>query len=522
MHAQTANSSSCLRQESISAEQLIMRSAELLSGLLFIYDSGKQVFQYHAAQWGFALGYGAPSPFLDLEQIIHPEDLGSLHQVIGELPMKEGARLSLEIRFRASNGHYLPFAVSATRKVAAAAIVFVATPTKENNAVFESPAGQLSDNHPEAESILAFGSFEFHSFEDAGFWSEGMYQLFEYGAERPPVTYSTFLSQLSPDRRKENELKPSAMTPDAQEYTAEWDIVTKKGQAKRVQIIGRRITNAEQQAVKDIGIVRDVTRLRAQETQLQKAVEDLQRSNKELEEFAYIASHDLQEPLRKISTFGGRLLEKYATSLNSDGDLYLSRIMAAADSMRALIENLLEFSRISRIKQPFVPLNLDFVLHQVKEELELNIEEAGVMITADALPVIDASAMQMRQLFSNIINNAIKFRRADIPPEIQIRAHCLTPSEKRNYGLTADKEYIALRFADNGIGFEEEYASRIFQIFQRLHGKADYPGSGIGLAICKKIVDHHGGKIFAESRSGSGACFTIILPEKQSEQDNGQ
>lgn len=244
-------------------------------------------------------------------------------------------------------------------------------------------------------------------------------------------------------------------------------------------------------------------------------IAELQRSNKELEEFAYIASHDLQEPLRKISTFSGRLVEKFGTQFNDEGKLYLDRVMASAENMRILIDNLLDFSRISRIQQPFTTVNLNFVLQQVKNELELTIEETSTKILSDDLPAIEASMSQMKQLFNNVVNNAIKFRRPDLQPEISVHSYTLSSEEKVQHKLHADKEYVGLRFCDNGIGFEPEYATRIFQIFQRLHGKSEYPGSGIGLAICKKITDHHNGIIFAENMSGKGACFTIILPKTQ-------
>jgi len=244
-------------------------------------------------------------------------------------------------------------------------------------------------------------------------------------------------------------------------------------------------------------------------------IAELQRSNKELEEFAYIASHDLQEPLRKISTFSGRLVEKFGTQFNDEGKLYLSRVMASAENMRILIDNLLDFSRISRIQQPFTTVNLNFILQQVKNELELTIEETSTKILSDDLPTIEASMSQMKQLFNNIVNNAIKFRKADLQPEISVQSYTLSSEEKHRHKLKCGKEYVGLRFCDNGIGFEPEYATRIFQIFQRLHGKSEYPGSGIGLAICKKITDHHNGIIFAENMPGKGACFTIILPKTQ-------
>jgi len=188
--------------------------------------------------------------------------------------------------------------------------------------------------------------------------------------------------------------------------------------------------------------------------------------------------------------------------------------------MRLLINNLLEFSRVTKSTQPFTSVNLNFILRQVKTDLELTIEETGTVINAADLPTIEASVTQMNQLFTNIINNAIKFHKPNKNPIIDIRASAITNEEKLAHHLPLRKAYHRITITDNGIGFEEEYATKIFQIFQRLHGKAEYPGSGIGLAICKKIVEHHNGIIFAENIPEQGAQFVIVLPDKQAEIKN--
>lgn len=248
---------------------------------------------------------------------------------------------------------------------------------------------------------------------------------------------------------------------------------------------------------------------------LENKVKELDRSNKELEEFAYIASHDLQEPLRKITSFSERLKEKLPPNLEPDVQLYLNRMLAATDNMRMLIDNLLEFSRTSRSSEPFVQVNLNEVLTDARADLELKIEESNARIESDTLPTIDAIPLQMRQLFTNLLSNAIKFKKADEPPFISITCKSLTVEEKEEYHLRENATYYQLIVKDSGIGFNQEFEHKIFQIFQRLHGKAEYPGSGIGLAICKKIVDNHMGQLFARGDQGMGAAFFIILPESQ-------
>jgi signal transduction histidine kinase len=228
-----------------------------------------------------------------------------------------------------------------------------------------------------------------------------------------------------------------------------------------------------------------------------------------------VASHDLHEPLRKILTFSERLKGKFQTSLGDDGKVYLDRIWASADSMRNLIDNLLDFSRITRSARTFVPCNLNSVLRGVMSDQELRIEETTTILNIGDLPEIEAVPAEMKQLFNNLIGNALKFRKKDVQPEININCRKLTHKEKSDLFLPFNQVFFKIDVVDNGIGFESVYSERIFEIFQRLHGKTEYAGSGIGLSICKKIVENHDGIIYATSEPGKGSIFSVILPEKQ-------
>lgn len=263
-------------------------------------------------------------------------------------------------------------------------------------------------------------------------------------------------------------------------------------------------------------VAQDITdKIKGKEEQEQ-SIRNLNRSNKDLEEFAYVASHDLQEPLRKISMFSERLKQKLASALDQESESFIDRIIASSNNMRVLIDNLLEFSRINRGSDNYTLISLDTVLDQVRLELELKIEETGSHIQiATPLPSIQAGASQMKQLFCNLLSNAIKFRKSNVPAVVTITSQKLTRDEKKLLKLPAQCAFYKIEVQDNGIGFEAEYADTIFQIFQRLHGKSEYPGSGIGLAICKKIVDNHNGRIFAHSEPEKGTTFTIVLPENQ-------
>lgn len=238
--------------------------------------------------------------------------------------------------------------------------------------------------------------------------------------------------------------------------------------------------------------------------------EELQRSNRDLEQFAFVASHDLQEPLRKIHAFGDRLLRKYGNKLDESGSDYLVRMQNASRRMSEMIDDLLSFSRITTQKKPFSRVKLDKLMVNVLDDMEYAIEDVGAMIHVDDLPEIDADASQIRQVFMNLIGNSIKFRQTGVKPEISITCEVETNTESPEEG-----RWCRLRFADNGIGFDPQYVDRVFDLFQRLHGRDKYEGTGIGLALCRKVINRHGGTISVDSTPGKGTVFTIRLPMNQ-------
>lgn len=249
--------------------------------------------------------------------------------------------------------------------------------------------------------------------------------------------------------------------------------------------------------------------------QLQTSIRELQRSNQSLQQFAYIASHDLQEPLRKIQSFGDLLKAQYATELG-DGLDSLERMQSAAHRMSVLIKDLLTYARIATQRDATLPVSLNDVLTGVLSDLEVVITETGAQVAVGSLPMVPGDKSQLGQLFQNLLSNALKFRHPDqsIVPAIGVSAQYieatnLPPSINPTQPAGA---YYCLEVSDNGIGFEEKYLDRLFQIFQRLHGKSQYAGTGIGLAICEKIVLNHGGAITARSQPDKGATFSVYLP----------
>ena len=242
---------------------------------------------------------------------------------------------------------------------------------------------------------------------------------------------------------------------------------------------------------------------------------DLKRSNEELSQFAYIASHDLQEPLRKIMTFSNRVNEKYKEDLPKGSNDYLLKINNSAKRMSMLINDLLEFSGTNRHNKEFIPTDLNTILQHLLEDFEEEIDIKNAKIIFDKLPVVSAIPLQMTQLFHNLISNALKFSKKDVDPVITIASQKMTVEQKEKYDVPEkNAEYIQISFCDNGIGFEQNFSDKIFIIFQRLHNKSAYEGTGIGLALCKKIAENHAGNIIAESANNMGTCFYINLPYK--------
>jgi PAS domain S-box-containing protein len=240
---------------------------------------------------------------------------------------------------------------------------------------------------------------------------------------------------------------------------------------------------------------------------------ELQRSNQELQNFAYVASHDLQEPLRKIQAFGNLLEEEYGAQLG-EGQEYLDRMRNAATRMRTLIDDLLTFSRVTTKAVPFVPIDLNPIVQQVIDDLEPRLQQTGGHIECAELPIIEADPGQMYQLFQNLLANALKFHRPDVPPVVKIAVtmqdEVMPVSASGQDG--EPEQCCVLLVEDNGIGFEEKYLDRIFTVFQRLHGKNEFEGTGIGLAVVRKIVERHGGLITAQSTPGEGSTFIVTLP----------
>jgi PAS domain S-box-containing protein len=249
-------------------------------------------------------------------------------------------------------------------------------------------------------------------------------------------------------------------------------------------------------------------------TELKQREANLELSNQELQQFASVASHDLQEPLRKIEAFGDRLNKLCGASLGEEATLYLERMLSSTKRMRKLISDLLAYSRVTTKSRPFEACNFKTIAKEVVSDLQIQIEESGARMEIDDLPVIDADATQMRQLLQNLISNALKFRRKDVTPVVTVSGRILNGGGSAGGLGRRAGDYLELNVTDNGIGFDMKYVGRIFNIFQRLHNRNEYDGTGIGLATCRKIVERHGGTLHAVGNPENGTTITAVLPLK--------
>jgi PAS domain S-box-containing protein len=304
---------------------------------------------------------------------------------------------------------------------------------------------------------------------------------------------------------------PAGQNPD------ERAILRKDGECFPVECVRTAIKENEQ-VVGAVLVFKDITERKRAEGVLAQNAAELARSNAELEQFAFVASHDLQEPLRKIQAFGDRLKTKCNGAIAAEARDYLERMQSASARMRRLIDDLLAFSRVIRSGEPFVRVELGAVVKEVLSDLEVRIEKTGAKVEVGDLPAIEADPMQMRQLLLNLIGNSLKFQPPGAIPVVRIQARMISGET----AACAPGRYCEISFQDNGIGFEEKYLDKIFVVFHRLHGRNEYEGTGVGLAVCRRIADRHHGTIIAKSRLGEGATFFVTLPVSQTKPPHSQ
>jgi PAS domain S-box-containing protein len=390
----------------------------------------------------------------------------------------------------------------------------------------EQALQQYHQDMARAQQIGHLGSWKWDMLGQSLSWSDELYRIFGVPHDFE-LTYEAIEARMHPEDRPENTAQVQRLMTSSTQAQYEFRIIRPDGEVRHIyQSI--ETTRDETGAVTGMfGIMQDITERRQAEETLRRTVADLARSNAELEQFAYVASHDLQEPLRMVSSYMQLLAKSYQGQLDAEADEFIGYAVDGAQRMQGLISDLLAYARVGTRGQPAVPTDCEAVLTQVLDDLECALAESQAQVTHDPLPTVLADAGQLAQLFQNLIGNAIKFHGAE-PPRVHVSAQLQIADRrlltarpavsgihetnlKSQIGNPQSEWLFAVR--DNGIGIEPEYWERIFVIFQRLHLRTEYPGTGIGLAICKKIVERHGGRIWVESDPGQGSTFYFTLPQ---------
>jgi PAS domain S-box-containing protein len=366
--------------------------------------------------------------------------------------------------------------------------------------------------HKQAQALTHIGNWSWDIPNNKIEWSDEMYRIYGLEPQSEEIHFERFISLVHPEDRERRleEIQKALITHIAEDYVIR--IVWDNGNTRVLQGKGEVILDEFNKPYKLTGTCQDVTEQYHINQQLEQKNIELQRSNEELTSFNYIASHDLQEPLRKIKLFSNRIFEKDFESLTPTAKEFLPRIITSASQMQKLINDLLAFSRATSADKIFEKTDLNILLEEVKNTLKDSIEEKNVSIAHGTLPVLNLIPFQFQQLLENIIGNAIKYSKSDVPVEIKISSKTVAGKSYVNQGAIAGKNYNMLGISDNGIGFDQQYAQKIFELFQRLHNKNEYSGTGIGLAICKKIIQNHYGFITATGEPGKGATFQIFTP----------
>jgi len=345
-----------------------------------------------------------------------------------------------------------------------------------------------------AQEMAHLGSWELDLGSNRLSWSDEVYRIFGLKPQEFAATYEAFLAAVHPDDRAAVDEAYSGSLRDGRDSYAIEHRVLRRG-TREVRIVQERcahIRGAAGAVIRSVGMVQDIT-------DLKKAEEELRRSNENLEQFAYVASHDLQEPLRMMASYSELLERRYKDKLDADADEFIAYIVDGAKRLQKLINDLLAYSRIGRADKAMYGLDCNAVLSRVLAGMNHAITGSGAVVTSDPLPAaLTGNESLFTQLFQNLIGNAIKFH-GDEPPRVHIAA------------VRKDGDWL-FSVKDNGIGIDPRYKDRIFIIFQRLHGRGDYPGTGIGLSICKRIVETHGGRIWPESEPGKGSTFYFTIP----------
>lgn len=470
----------------------------------------------------------------ELMEAIHPDDLEPVYTALNKRAgMQPDEPVVMEYRFKsATHPHFIWIRVTGRCFFNRQGVPELYTGTAVN-VTAEKEKAAAEGKRKEAE-LLSVGERFRQAFENAAVGvviidpqaniqmvNSAFCKMLGY---TPEELYQVNVQDIShPEEADANqEFIKLALRGEIPSFVLDKRYITKQGKAVWGRLSASLVRHDDGSPDVFISIIEDITdkvaarteELKRSNMELQKANLSLRQSNHELEQYAYVASHDLQEPLRKIHVFTEMLRE--LPGLPEKADVLLGRITRSSERMSLLIRDLLEYSRLLKPENEFAAVDLNQVLANVVSDFELSIAEKGAHILVGDMPVLNAIPLQMNQLFYNLFSNALKFSRPGNPPAITVSCREVNRQELTGKELPGDAEHwYEIRFADNGIGFDLKYAGQIFEIFRRLHGVGEFQGAGIGLSLCRKIVQTHKGIIYPESEEGKGTAFYIILPVGQ-------
>ena len=499
-----------IQAESLLSDKLIAASP----AITFLFDIAQNREIFISGKVLEVMGYSrqelAAATENKLFSLAHPGDIAIIARNIEDLVERNNDSVQqIEYRFLHKDGNYrwlrTYFVIFRRDDLGHPAELlgktFEITQEKETALALQTREQQLL----EAQALAHIGSFEWNINQRHSINTPEVYKIFEMDTDQ---YYEEFMSHVHPDdvQRVQDAMNASFNTGT---YDCEYRYI-KNGKEKVIWSLGKvEFENGAPSRM--IGTVQDVTEIKAMERELLKRTEELQASNKSLQQFASIASHDLKEPLRKISMFSDIVIETEKDRLSQASIDRLKRMQSSARSMMKMIQDILAFSMLEA-KQQKEKVDLDKLLVETIELLEERIKEKNATITHNHLPEAYVIPSQFRQMLQNLVSNALKFSRKEVPAKISIDHKWIhTPP----VALKDAPRYLQVNVCDNGIGIEQEYLQIIFDLFKRLHPKAEYEGTGLGLAIIKRIVDNHDGYISASSTVGQGTCFHIFIPDKQ-------